>query len=146
MKKSMLILGSVKIDLISISGIYGTYRDLHLTEKEHKKKLFQGWYSNKIAFKKTFGQILTFLLDYDFSKHPVYPYGFKEDLIVSLQFNYSEKVIFSNRDSAAAYKLSDISLEYDATSDENYVTTIEELYAGTASVSYTKVTLIHYHT
>ena len=85
-------------------------------------------------------------MDYDFFKHPVYPYGFKEDLIVSLQFNYSEKVIFSSRDSEAAYKLSDTSLEYDAISDEHYVTTIEELYAGTASVSYTKVTLIHDHT
>ena len=39
---------------------------------------------------------------------------------------------------------SDISLECDAIFDEPYVTTIGELYSGATSISYTKVTSIHY--
>ena len=58
----------------------------------------------------------------------------------------SEKVILCTRDTTATYKLSDISLEYDAIFDELYATTIGELYAGTTSIPYTKVTSIHYQT
>ena len=47
---------------------------------------------------------------------------------------------------AATYKLSNISLEYDAVFDIIYATTIGELYAGTALTPYTKVTSIHYQT
>ena len=32
---------------------------------------------------------------FDFFKHPVYPYGFKEDLIIKLELNSSEKVILA---------------------------------------------------
>ena len=46
----------------------------------------------------------------------------------------------------ATYKLSNISLEYDATFDEPYATTIGQMYNGTTSIPYTKVELIHYHT
>ena len=56
--------------------------------------------------------ILTFL------KQPVYPYGHKEDLIVRLEVISSEKLILCSGDTAATYKLSDISLEYDAIFDE----------------------------
>ena len=56
--------------------------------------------------------ILTFL------KHPVYPYGHKEDLIVRLEVISSEKLILCSGDTAATYKLSDISLECDAVFDE----------------------------
>ena len=48
----------------------------------------------------------------------VYPYEFKEDLIVRLDLNSSEKVDFCSGDSAVTYKLSDVSLEYDAIFDE----------------------------
>ena len=51
-----------------------------------------------------------------------------------------------NRDNAATYKISDTSLANDAIFDEHYATTIDELYAGTTSIPYTKVTLIHYQT
>ena len=74
----------------------------------------------------------------------MYPYGLKEDLVVRLELNSSEKVILCTEDTAATYKLSDISLEYDAIFDEPYATTIGEMYAGTTSIPYTKVTLIHY--
>ena len=47
---------------------------------------------------------------------------------------------------AATYRLSNISLEYDAIFDIIYATTIGELYAGTALTPYTKVTSIHYQT
>ena len=49
-------------------------------------------------------------------------------------------------DTAASYKLSVVSLEYDAIFDEPYATTIGELYAGTTSIPYIKVILIHYQT
>ena len=67
-------------------------------------------------------------------------------MIVRLKLNSSEKVILRSGDSAATYKLSDISLEYDAIFEEPYATTIGELYAGTKSVPYTKVTSIQYQT
>ena len=51
-----------------------------------------------------------------------------------------------NGDTSATYKLSDVSLEYDAIFDEPYPTTLGELYAGTTSISHTKVTSIHYQT
>ena len=74
----------------------------------------------------------------------MYPYGLKEDLIVRLELNSSEKVILCTGDISATYKLPDILLEYDAVSDEPYATTIGEMYTGTTSIPYTKVTSIHY--
>ena len=43
-------------------------------------------------------------------------------------------------------RLSEIYLEYDAIFDEPYAAAIGELYAGTKSTSYIKVTLIHHQT
>ena len=67
-------------------------------------------------------------------------------MVVRLELNSSEKMILCSGDSAATYKLSDISLEYDAIFDEPYATTIGELYAGTKSIPYTEVTSIHFQT
>ena len=55
-----------------------------------------------------------------------------------------EKVISCTGDTAATYKLSGISLEYDAIFDEPYATTIGQMYTETTSLPYTKVTSIHY--
>ena len=99
-----------------------------------------------VTIKKTFDKRFAIPLDLDFFKHPVYPYGLKEDLIVRLELNSSEKGILCTRDTAVTYKLSDISLEYDAIFEEPYVTTIDEIYTGTTSISYTQVTSIHYQT
>ena len=98
------------------------------------------------AIKKTFDKRFAIPLDFDFFKHPVYPYGLKEDLIVRLELNSAEKVILCTGDTNATYKLSDISLEYDAIFDKPYATTIGEMYTGTTLFPYTKVTLIHYQT
>ena len=76
----------------------------------------------------------------------MYPYGFKERLIVRTELNSAEKVILCTGDTNATYKLSDISLEYDAVFDEPYATTIGEMYNGTTSIPSTKVTSIHYQT
>ena len=81
---------------------------------------------------------------FDFFKHPVYSYGLKEDLIIKLELNSSEKVILATGDTSATYKLSDISLEYDSIFDEPYARTIGDMYAGTTPIPYTKVTSIHY--
>ena len=45
------------------------------------------------AIKKTFDKKFAIPLDFDFFKHPVYPYGLLEDLIIRLELNSSEKVI-----------------------------------------------------
>ena len=82
-------------------------------------------------------------LDFDFFKHSVYPYGLKERLIVRIELNSAEKVILHTGDTNATYELSDIFLEYDAIFDEPYATTIGEMYNGTTSIPYTKVTSIH---
>ena len=92
------------------------------------------------AIKKTFHKILIFF------KHSVYPHELKEDLIVRFELNSSEKVVLCTGDTAATYKLSDISLVYDAIFDEPYATTIGEMYTGTTSTPYTKVTSVHYRT
>ena len=76
----------------------------------------------------------------------MYPYGLKEGLIVRLTLKSSGKVILSTGDTSATYKLSDISLEYDAIFDKPYATTIGEMYTRTTSILYTKVTSIHYQT
>ena len=67
-------------------------------------------------------------------------------MIVRIDLNSAEKVILCTGDTNATYKLSDISLEYDAIFDEPYATTIGEMYTGTTSIPYIKVTSIHYQT
>ena len=167
-KKKVLMLGSKDIDTINNSDIYDTYKDLYLSEKKREEKLLQGLQSanslkarvgakkadgtaltvttQENAIKKTFDKRFAIPLDFDFYKHPVYLYGLKEDLIVRLELNFSEKVILCTGDTNATYKLSDISLEYDAIFDEPYATAIGEMYTGTTSIPYTKVTSIHYQT
>ena len=106
-KKKVLMLGSKEIDTINNSDIYDIYKDLYLSKKEPEEKLLQGIQSvNRLrarvgakksdgtaltvttqenAIKKTLKKRFAIPLDFDFSKHPVYPYGLKEDLIVRLE-------------------------------------------------------------
>ena len=74
------------------------------------------------------------------------PYGLQEDLIVRLELGSSEKVILCTGGTNATYKLSDVSLEYDAIFDEPYAASIGKIYTGTTLIPYTKVTSIHYQT
>ena len=162
------MLGSRETDMVNNSDIYDRYKDLYLSKKEREEKLLQGtqsvnglkaWVGAKKAdstaltvttqenaIKKTFDKRFTVPLDFDFFKHPVYPYGLKEDFIVRLELNSSEKVILCTGDTSATSKLLDISLEYDAILDEPYTTRIGEMYSRTTSIPYTKVTLIHCQT
>ena len=87
--------------------------------------------------KKTLDKRFAIPLDFDFFNHP---YGLKEDLIVRLELNSSGKV------TSATCKFLDISLQFDAIFDEPYATNIGEMYTGTTSIPYTKVTSIHYQT
>ena len=82
--------------------------------------------TQKNAIKKTFDKRFAIPFDFDFFKHPLYPYGLKDVLIVRLELNSSEKVALCTGDTSSTYKLSDILLEYDATFDEPYSTTIGE--------------------
>ena len=167
-KKKVLTLGSKEIDTINNSDIYDTNKDLYLSENEREEKLLQGIQpaiglkagvgakkadstalvvtTQQNAIKKTFDKSFAIPLDFVFSKHPVYPYELKEDLIVRLELNSSEKIISCTGDASATCKFSDISLEYDAIFDEPYSTSIGEMYTGTTSIPYTNVTSIHYQT
>ena len=95
--------GSKETDKINKSDIYDTYKDLYLSEKGREMKLLQGIQSDnelkvRVGAKKSDGTAVTLTtqgnvikkmldkrfaipLDFDFFKHPVYPYGLKEDLI-----------------------------------------------------------------
>ena len=86
------------------------------------------------AIKKTFDKGFAIPLDFNFFKHPVYPYGLKEYLIIKHELNSLEKVILCIGDTSATYKLSDISLKYDPIFDKPYATTIGEMYTGTTSI------------
>ena len=165
-KKKVFMLGSKDIDTINNSDVYDTYKDLYLSKKEHEKTLLQciqlanglkaqmgakkadgtslAVTTQENAIKKTLDKRLAIPLDFDFFKHLVYPAGLKEDLIVRLELNSAEKVILFTEDINATYKLSDISLEYDVIFDKPYATTIGEMYTGTTSIWYIKVTSIHY--
>ena len=167
-KKKVLMLGSKDIDTINNSDFYDTYKDLYLSEKEREGKLLQGIHSanglkaqvgakksdgtaltvttQENPIKKTFDKRFAIPLDFDFFRHPVYPDGLKEDFIVRIELNSSEKVILCTGDTSATYKLSDISLEYDTIFDEPYAATIGEMYTGRKSIPYTKLTSIHYQT
>ena len=48
------------------------------------------------------------------------------------------------RNTNATYKISDIFVEYDAIFDDPYVKSIGEMYIGTMSIPYMKVTSIYY--
>ena len=128
----VLLLGSKEIDTINNSDIYDTYKDLYLSKKEREERLLQGIQSGnglkaqlevanangtaltvttqENAIKKTFDKRFATPLDFDFFKHPVYPYGLKEDLTVRLELNSSEKVILCTGDTSATYMLSGLSV------------------------------------
>ena len=147
------MLGSKDIDTSNNSHIYDTYKDLYFSEKEREEKLLQGIQpanglkarvgakradgtalivtTQENTIKKTFDKRFAIPLDFEFFKHPVYLYGLQQDMIVRRELNSSEKVILCTGDTAATYKLSDISLEYDAIFDEPYVKTTGELNTST---------------
>ena len=117
------MLGSTDTDTINNSDIYDTYKDLYLSEKEREDKLLQGIQSanglkaclgakkaddtaltlttQENVIKKTFDKRFSIPLNFEFFTHPVYPYGLKEDLIVGLELNSSEKVLLCTGDTSA---------------------------------------------
>ena len=66
-------------------------------------------------------------LVFDFSKHLLYLYGLKEDLIARLELNFSEKVVLCSRNTAVTYKVIGISRECKAIIDERYPIMIYEM-------------------
>ena len=98
------------------------------------------------AIKKIVDKRFAIPLDFDFFKHPVYPYGLKERLFIKIKLNSAENVLLCTGDTNATYKLSDISLEYDVILDGPYATAIGEIHTEKTSIHCTKVTSIHYQT
>ena len=106
MKEKVLMFGSKDIDTINNSETYNMYKNLYLSEKESEEKLLKdiklaNGLKARLGVKKSEGTALVVItqentikkkfdkrfaipLDFDFFKHPVYPYGLKEDLIVRL--------------------------------------------------------------
>ena len=95
------------------------------------------------AIKKTLHKIFAIPIDFEFFKHPVYPYGLKERLFIRIELNSAKNVLLCTGDINATYKLSDISLEHDVILDRSYAIGIGEMYVKT-STPYTKVTSIYY--
>ena len=96
------------------------------------------------VIKKTYDKRFEIPLDFDFFKNPVYPSGFEEDLTITIELNSAEAGILCTGDTNAMYKISDINLEYHGIFDISYHTSIREIYSGSLSISYTKVTSIHH--
>ena len=164
-KKKVLMRGSKEIDTVNQSYICDTYKDLYLTKQEREEKLLQGIQSAKDfkarvgatkadgtaltltkaenAIKKAVSNQCSIPFDFDFFKHPTYPYGLREDLIARLELNSAEKILLASGDTAATYKISDIALEYDAIFDLDYAVMFQNLYSET-SIPYTKVTAVHH--
>ena len=164
--KKVLRLGSKEIDVINNVCIYDTYKDLYLSEKECEERLLQDIQpanglkaqlcakrsdgtaltltTQENVIKKTYDKRFEIPLDFDLFKHPVYPYGLKEDLTITIELNSVKEVILCTGDTNAIYKISDIILEYDAIFDDPYATSIREPYISKMSISSMKVTSIHH--
>ena len=152
--------------MINNSCIYDACKYLYLSEKELEEGLLQGIQSanglkSRLGAKKSDGTALTLTtqenvtkktynkrfaipLDFDIFKHPIGPYGLKEDLFITIELNFAKEVILCTGDTNAVYKISDIILEYHAILDDTYATIIREMYIREMSIPYTKVTSIHY--
>ena len=100
--------------------------------------------TQKNAIKKTLDKRFSVPLDFDFFKHPVYPYGLKECLFIRLELNFAAKILLCTGDANVTYKISDIYLEYDVIFNEPYAAIISEMYTRTKLIPYTKVTSFHY--
>ena len=116
LKKKVLMVGSKETYTINNTDSYHAYKNLYLNENKREENL---------------------LLSIQLAR-------LKKKLIVSLELNYSEKVILFCGDAAATYNFSNISLKYDDIFDERHSTKISELYAGTTSIPYNKVISIDY--
>ena len=160
MKKNVLQLGSKGIDMINNSCIYDAYKGLYLSEKERKERLLQGiqpanglkaWLGAKKSdgtaltlttqedvIEKTYNKRFAIPLDFDFFKHPICPFGLKEDLFITIESNSAKEVILCTVDTNAVYKISDIVLEYDAIFDDPYATIVREAYIREMSIPYSK--------
>ena len=165
-KKKEFLLGSIEIDTINNSDIYDTYRKLYLSKKEREEMLLQGIQpgnglkarmgakktdgtalkltTQEIEFKKTLDKRFAIALDFDFFKHPVYPYGLEKRLFIRIELNSAKNVLLCTGDANATYKFPDISLEYDVILDGPYATATGEMYTEKTSIHYTKATSIHY--
>ena len=152
--------------MINNSCIYDAYKDLYLSKKECEEKILQGiqrpnGLKGRLAVKKSGGTALTLTthenvikktydkrfaipLDFDIFKRPVYPYGLKEDLSITIELNTAKEVILCSGDTNAIYKIPDTFSEYDAIFDDPYATSIMEMYIREVSIPYTMVTSFHY--
>ena len=129
-KEKVLMIGSKDIDTISNLNVYDTYNDLYLSETEREEKLLQGIQSANglkawVGAKKADGTTLT-----ETTQENAIKKTFDKRFAIPLNFD----------------RVSDISLEYNVIFNEAYATSIGEMYTGTTSIPYTKVTSIYYQT
>ena len=60
------------------------------------------------AIKKTLDKRFTIPLDFNFFKHPLYPYGLNEPLFIRIELNSAKNVLLCTEDINAIYKTEDI--------------------------------------
>ena len=84
--------------------------------------------TQKNVIEKTYDKRFAIPSGFDFFKHPVYPYGLKEDLSVTIELNFAKQMILCTEDTNAVYKISDIIFEYDAIFDDPYATSTRGMY------------------
>ena len=105
----MIQLWHLQVSLFKWKRIWGEAASGYTVSKE-----FKGWcrckkvdgraitiIAKENAIKKTFDKRFAVPLYLSFFKHPVYPYGVKENLIVRPDLNSSEKVILCSGDTTA---------------------------------------------
>ena len=98
------------------------------------------------AIKKTLHQRFAIPLDFDFFKHPVYPYDLEQHMFIKIELNSTKNVLLWTGDTKETYKLSNIYLEDDVILDGPYATAIRKMYTKKTSMYYTKITSIHQQT
>ena len=98
------------------------------------------------AIKKTLHKRFAIPLDFDFFKHPVYPYDLEQHMFIKIELNSTKNVLLWTGDTKETYKLSNIYLEDDVILDGPYATAIRKMYTKKTSMYYTKITSIHQQT
>ena len=98
------------------------------------------------AIKKTLHKRFAIPLDFDFFKHPVYPYDLEQHMFIKIELNSTKNVLLWTGDTKETYKLSNIYLEDDVILDGPYATAIGKMYTKKTSMYHTKITSIHQQT
>ena len=162
--KKTLTIGSTELEVVENCDIFDTYKDLYLTEKQRENMHFQGIQpkngldarvdAKKVdgtdlklttaenAVKTTLGNRFMIPLDFEYFKQPLSPYYLQEKMFVTIELNKPGKIMVTS-DNQASYKITDLTLEYDAVIDGDYTDKVSKAQAN-SSYPYTRITRSSY--